>query len=133
MVEQSARNEAMERLAFGAFLRSCRLDRKLTLRGFAAEVGVTPAYISRIETGRDGPPSSEILEKMEDVLDLRRGTLFAAAKEAPREFIEAFTKNQVSKEMMPRFMREIARTDLTEEDWEEIIRSVRDKGKKTEK
>ncbi len=130
MPKDDAREEAMERLAFGAFLRSSRLDKKMTLREFAKAVEVTPAYISRIETGRDGPPSSGILEKMEDVLKLRRGTLFAAAKEAPREFIEAFTKDQVSKEMLPRFMRAVQKTDLSEEDWEEIIRNIRDKGKK---
>jgi transcriptional regulator with XRE-family HTH domain len=130
MAGEDARKQALERLAFGSFLRGCRAEKKMTLRKFAEEVRVTPAYISRIETGRDGPPSSEILERMEDVLDLRRGTLFAKAKEAPREFIEAFTKNQISEEMLPRFMREVQKTDLSEEDWEEIIRSIRDKGKK---
>ena len=55
--------------SFGFYLQSHRSG-KMTLRKFASEIGVTPAYISDIENSRRDPPGKELLEKMAKVLSI---------------------------------------------------------------
>lgn len=54
---------------FGSFLQAKRSGKK-TLRAFAADIGVTPGYISDIENDRRDPPGKELLDKMADVLSI---------------------------------------------------------------
>lgn len=46
---------------FGASLRVLRVHRGLSLRDLAAEVGVSAAYLSRVEHGHDAPPTADRL------------------------------------------------------------------------
>lgn len=43
-------------MAFGKFIEERRKALGLTLRGFAAELDIAPAYMSDIEKGRRYPP-----------------------------------------------------------------------------
>jgi len=43
---------------FGEYLRQLRLDAGFGLRAFAETVGMKPSNLSRLETGRIGPPTS---------------------------------------------------------------------------
>jgi len=43
---------------FGQYLRKLRLDSGFGLRTFAETIGMKPSNLSRIETGRIGPPTS---------------------------------------------------------------------------
>lgn len=45
----------------GATLRMLRIDAGLSLRSLAAELGVSTAYLSRVENGHDAPPSPDRL------------------------------------------------------------------------
>ena len=58
-----------EKITFGAFLTNRRRE-IMTLRAFAARLGVTPGYISDIENDRRDPPGKELLDKMADTLDI---------------------------------------------------------------
>ncbi len=107
--------------SFGERLRMYREDASIGLREFARKLGVSSAYICRVEKDRDYPPSAEMLEKMEDIFELPRGTLVAEAKRVPSDFVKAFTKNKANTEMLPRFMRIVRDKKLTKEDWERII------------
>jgi PTS system nitrogen regulatory IIA component len=44
---------------FGATLRLLRTTAGVSLRGLAAEIGVSPAYLSRVEHGHDLPPTPD--------------------------------------------------------------------------
>ncbi len=107
--------------SFGDRLRMHRIEAGIGLREFARKLGVSSAYICRVEKDRDYPPSAQMLEKMEDLLELPRGTLVAEAKRVPSNFVKAFTKNKENTEMLPRFMRIVSEKKLTKEDWERII------------
>jgi PTS system nitrogen regulatory IIA component len=49
---------------FGATLRLLRVESGLTLRDFARRLGVSGAYLSRVENGLDAPPTAPRLEAM---------------------------------------------------------------------
>lgn len=55
---------------FGASLRLLRLDAGLSLRGMAERIGVSSAYLSRVENGIDGVPTPDRLLRIAQVLDL---------------------------------------------------------------
>ena len=56
--------------AFGDHIRACRKNRDLGLREAAGKIGITPSYLSRLESGDEpNPPSAKVIEKMAEVLD----------------------------------------------------------------
>lgn len=65
----------MSELAFGAILRHLRHAAGLSLRSVAREIGVSPAYLSQVETGKEHIPAPPRLTQLEAVLGLDRGEL----------------------------------------------------------
>jgi transcriptional regulator with XRE-family HTH domain len=57
----------MDTLAFGSFVRELRRSGGLGLRVAAAELGIDPSYLSRIENDEVPPPSRLVLSKMAEV------------------------------------------------------------------
>ena len=55
---------------FGARLRALRAERKMTLRAMADGLGVSAAYLSALEHGRRGTPSSGLIHQICERLDL---------------------------------------------------------------
>lgn len=55
---------------FGQFIEKKRLDKGITLRKFAEQVGIAPAYMSDLENGRRLPPIPEKLETIAKKLSL---------------------------------------------------------------
>lgn len=53
---------------FGASMRMLRQDAGCSLRDLAGAVGVSPAYLSRVEHGHDAPPTPERLRSIATVL-----------------------------------------------------------------
>lgn len=55
---------------FGKYVETKRKAKNMTLRGFAAELGIAPAYMSDIEKGHRYPPDKGKLEAMAKLLSL---------------------------------------------------------------
>ena len=55
---------------FGNFLEQVRRSRCLQQNDLATRLGVKPCYISSMERGRKGPPSSDLINKIKTELDL---------------------------------------------------------------
>lgn len=55
---------------FGKYIEKRRKAANMTLRGFAAELDIAPAYMSDIEKGHRYPPDKEKLVKMAELLRL---------------------------------------------------------------
>ena len=53
---------------FGESIRDLRLAQDFGLRETATKVGISPAYLSRIERGKEGPPWPEVIKKLAKVL-----------------------------------------------------------------
>ncbi len=56
---------------FGATLRLLRIDAGWSLQELARRVGVSTAYLSRVENGHDAPPTSERLTEIAQAFGLR--------------------------------------------------------------
>jgi len=68
--------------AFGKLIRYKRkifhsLDPQISLRGIAAQVGIEPSYLSRIERGIEPPPSEATIAKLAKTLAIDSDELLA--------------------------------------------------------
>jgi len=59
-------------LLFGEYIAEKRQRLDLSIRGMAAELEITPAYLFDIEKGRRNPPDYEMLEKIARILKLSK-------------------------------------------------------------
>lgn len=79
--------------SFGERLRELRLAADVTLRQCAAQVGVSPTYLSRVETDDLPPPTEEKVRALAAVLKIEPDELLALAERLPSEALEAFQAN----------------------------------------
>src|SRR5690606_17411118 len=82
----------------GRLLKKLRIDKKLSMRALAQQVGVTDSYIAQMETGRSNPPKGETLYRMLMAL----GTNEKAFKERLRNFKEDRTDAEVIADLLKR-------------------------------
>lgn len=119
-------------LGFGNFITNKRKALGITLRGMASELGIAPAYLSDIEKGRRYPPDMDKLIQIAEILKLtedEKHTMFDLAGEGKNtispdlpEYIMSSAKVRVAL----RKAREVA----TEDDWDEFVKKLSDKGSK---
>jgi PTS system nitrogen regulatory IIA component len=68
-------------MSFGATLRLLRLDAGISLRDLAARIGVSSAYLSRVEHGHDPAPTPDRLVAIARTLDIPAVTLLELARQ----------------------------------------------------
>ena len=120
----------MKSRTFGSKLRELRIGHRKysSLRDFARKVGLSPAYLSRIENEKEPPPSEQVIEKLAQALGADKYELFSYAGKVPTEFLETFRKNPRS---VASFMRRAKEVGLEDDNhWMELEKSLsRMKGK----
>jgi PTS system nitrogen regulatory IIA component len=67
---------------FGSALRLLRIDAGFSLRALADRIGVSSAYLSRVENGHDPSPTPDRLIAIADVIGLPRSVLVELARQA---------------------------------------------------
>ena len=92
---------------FGAYIRSVRERRaaegeRLSLRRLAAETGIEPAYLSKIERGLVAPPSEETIGRLAEALGEDKDMLLALAGKVSSDLREIIMKR-------PRLFAELLR------------------------
>jgi len=110
----------MKEKTFGQLIRELRINHQEynSLREFARKVGLSPAYLSRIENEKEPPPSEAIIERMAEALGIDKYELFSHAGKIPTEFLETFQKNPKS---VASFMRRAQEYGIeTDKDWQAI-------------
>ncbi len=73
---------------FGTYVRTKREEAGMTLTEFARQLEISPAYWSRIETGRENPPKDELIKKAATILGLSEDELFIEASRLPSDMQE---------------------------------------------
>lgn len=73
---------------FGTVIRTQRQMRGLTIAAVASEVGISVAYLSRIERNREKPPSDELVHRIARIIGLPNDDAFAAARRLPPDLRE---------------------------------------------
>ena len=110
--------------SFGQLIRELRIKNRdySSLREFAKKVGLSPAYLSRIENGKEPPPSESVVERLAEALGTDKYELFSYAGKVPTEFLETFKRNPRG---MASFMRRVKEVGLeTNHEWEELEGSL---------
>ncbi len=109
---------------FGKFIEERRKALGITLRGFAAELDIAPAYMSDIEKGRRYPPD----KKLDDIARILK--LEGTNKEKLFDLAALTRVNTVSPDLPEYIMdKDLARValrrakagNLSDEGWQEVI------------
>jgi PTS system nitrogen regulatory IIA component len=66
---------------FGSTLRFLRLDSGISIRELARRIGVSSAYLSRVENGYDPPPTPHRLATVADAIGVPRAALLELARQ----------------------------------------------------
>ncbi len=97
---------------FGSVLRARRVERGFSLRKFAEKVGVSPTYLSLIETGQaPQQPTVDRIKRMAELLDVDADQWIQLAGRVSDELEEM---NRDNPQMMPALLR-LARTMTPEQ------------------
>jgi len=80
-------------MTFGEYVRQEREARGISLRKFAQRVGVSTAYISKVETGRMDPPGEMTIKRIANELEVDSDELLAKAGKISSDLIEIIIKN----------------------------------------
>jgi transcriptional regulator with XRE-family HTH domain len=111
-------------------IKELRLKKtQYSLRKLAEIVGISPAYLSRLESDRDPPPSEEIVIKIAGSLGADSDELLSHANKVSPDLIKIIKNHPKS---VPAFLRLAKEKNLSEEDWKRISEYLQSKilGKK---
>jgi transcriptional regulator with XRE-family HTH domain len=106
---------------FGSRVRALRLDRKISLRRFAVQMGMSATYLSKIERGEFPPPGEAKIKALAEALGQDTDEFLALAgridseltqyiRERPREmalFLRAAKAENISAERLQRIAEEV--------------------------
>lgn len=118
-------------MTFGEYLKQKRLDKEITLRGFAKLVDISPAYLCDLEKGRKAAPSMEVMQKMVSKLALNKeeserfydlAALEQTAKNPIPKDLNAFLKDN---RVIVSALRTAKDLDATDEEWQDFIDKLR--------
>jgi transcriptional regulator with XRE-family HTH domain len=118
-------------ITFGEYVRQKRLERKITLRTFAKQVGISATFISGMENNEKSAPSGEVLKSIAEVLVLDRDEtdrlydLAAQTKTSnplPLDIAETVRENAVVRIAL-RVAKDL---DATDEEWEDFMRRLKE-------
>lgn len=73
--------------SFGEIIRDLRVAQDLGLRETAIKVGISPAYLSRIERDKESPPRPEVIKELAKVLAADPDVLFRLSSSTDPEVV----------------------------------------------
>ena len=110
---------------FGAFVRQKRMEQGLSLRGLAARLGLSPVYMSNIETDRKPAPSQENLDKLAEELHLSKADrelfLDLAAASQKMKIPADLPEYIMERDIVRAALRTAKEVDATDAEWQEFI------------
>jgi transcriptional regulator with XRE-family HTH domain len=113
---------------FGETIRELRMAQDFGLRETAAKVGISPAYLSRIERGKEHPPRPEIIKELAKVLAADPDVLFRLSSSTDPE-VEGYLHDHPQLMSLIRFIKA---SNFTESEIKRLIcaaESIKDKTK----
>ena len=95
---------------FGETIRDLRVAQDLGLRETAAKVGISPAYLSRIERGKERPPRPEVIKELAKVLAADPDVLFRLSSSTDPE-VAGYLHDQPEVMNLLRYIKEASFTE----------------------
>lgn len=102
---------------FGETIRQLRTSQDLGLRETAVLVGISPAYLSRIERGKENPPRPEIIKELAKVLAADPDVLFRLSSYTDPDLINFLN----SQPMVMNIIRFIKNNDFSEAEVRQML------------
>ncbi len=106
---------------FGGTIRELREAQELGLRAAADRLEISPAYLSRIERGKERPPKPELVKRLATLLGGDPDLLFRLAESTDPDL--AAYIHDVPR--VPEFLRTAREMNLTSEDFDVLIEDVK--------
>lgn len=110
---------------FAAFVRQKRMEQGLSLRRLAARLGLSPVYMSNIETDRKPAPSQENLDKLAEELHLSKADrelfLDLAAASHKMKVPADLPEYIMERDIVRAALRTAKEVDATDAEWQEFI------------
>ena len=119
------------KVTFGEYVREKRLERKVTLRAFAKQIGISATFVSGMENNEKAAPSGEVLKSIADALILSKDEtdklydLAAQTKTSnplPLDIAETVQENAIVRIAL-RVAKDL---DATDEEWEDLMRRLKE-------
>ena len=107
--------------SFGETIREMRTSQEMGLRAAAERLGISPAYLSRVERGKERPPKPELDKRMATLLGGDADLLFRLAERTDPDLAE-YLHHLPS---VPEFLRVAKTMALTDEDFRILTEEVR--------
>ena len=107
--------------SFGETIREMRAAQGMGLRAAAERLGISPAYLSRIERGKERPPKPNLVKRMAVLLGGDPDMLFRLAESTDPDLAEYI--HQIPD--VPEFLRVARAMELTSEDFRVLIEQVK--------
>lgn len=95
---------------FGETIRDLRIAQDLGLRETATKVAISPAYLSRIERGKESPPRPEVIKELAKVLAADPDVLFRLSSSTDPEVVD-FLHDRPEVMNLLRFIKEASFTE----------------------
>ncbi len=95
---------------FGETIRNLRVAQDLGLRETASKIGISPAYLSRIERGKEHPPRPEVIKALAKVLAADPDVLFRLSSLTEPEVVD-FLHDQPEAMAFFRYLKDASFTD----------------------
>jgi SOS-response transcriptional repressor LexA len=111
-------------MSLGQIIRNRRREIDLTLDEVSAKTGFSKPYLSTIETGKvKNPPSDELLRKLEEVLQVKPGTLRHAANldRMPADVRQQFEASEAENERLRKLMQMIKDKKTKDKEIHELL------------
>ncbi|HDZ3476952.1 TPA: helix-turn-helix domain-containing protein [Pseudomonas aeruginosa] len=105
---------------FGETIRDLRAAQDLGLRETATKIGISPAYLSRIERGKERPPRPEVIKALAKVLAADPDVLFRLSSSTDPEVVDYLHDHP---EVM-NLLRYIKETSFTEDEIKNLIQAA---------
>jgi transcriptional regulator with XRE-family HTH domain len=126
-----------EKLTFGRFLTEKRISRDITLRGLAAELGVSAVYICDVEKDRKTAPRQEYLEKIAELLHLsaeEQNEMYdlAATTQVRGKAISPDLPDYImEKDVVRTALRTAKQYNIEDDEWLEFIEKIKKRSRET--
>ena len=102
---------------FGEILRELRVAQNIGLREMAVRVDISPAYLSRIERGKERPPRPELIKSFAKILAADPDVLFRLSSSTDPEVVDFLREEP---EIM-NLIRYIKQANFSSEDLENLL------------
>lgn len=120
-------------LPFGKYIKRKREELQITLRGFAAEIEISPTYLHDIENGNRRAPE-KFLERIANALKIQDSDelnyfydLAGVSHKGQHKDINTYMDRVPAARVALRTAKD---ADLTDADWQQLIELIKEKKKK---